>query len=63
MLPIEFLFASVNPIVVLRLRCRSHDEGHPLEVPPHITRALELRVVSSVHFLAVQAAVEEPTAL
>ncbi|CAA7394421.1 unnamed protein product [Spirodela intermedia] len=44
MLPIEFLFASVNPVVVMRLRCCSHGEDHPLEVPPHITRALDLRV-------------------
>lgn len=46
MLPIQFLFASVNPVVVMRLRCTSQGRGYPPEVPPHIPRVLELRAVS-----------------
>ncbi|XP_078437192.1 uncharacterized protein LOC144707819 [Wolffia australiana] len=38
MLPIEFLFASVNPIVVMRLRCSP-------EMHPNLSRTLELRVI------------------
>ncbi|MQM02503.1 hypothetical protein Taro_035279 [Colocasia esculenta] len=43
MLPIQFLFASVNPVVVMRLRCRSQGRGYPPQVPPHVSRVLELR--------------------
>uniref|UniRef100_A0A1D1Y1X1 Uncharacterized protein SYNPCC7002_A1590 n=1 Tax=Anthurium amnicola TaxID=1678845 RepID=A0A1D1Y1X1_9ARAE len=46
MLPMQILFASVNPVVVMRLRCKSQGRGYPPEVPTRVTRLLELRAVS-----------------
>uniref|UniRef100_A0A1D1Z118 Uncharacterized protein SYNPCC7002_A1590 n=1 Tax=Anthurium amnicola TaxID=1678845 RepID=A0A1D1Z118_9ARAE len=43
MLPMQILFASVNPVVVMRLRCKSQGRGYPPEVPTRVTRLLELR--------------------
>lgn len=43
MLPIRFLFASVNPVVDMRLRCKSHGKEYPPSVPLHVNRILELQ--------------------
>lgn len=45
MLPIQFLFASVDPVVVMRLRRRSNGKEYPPCVPDHATTALELEAV------------------
>ncbi|XP_042458218.1 uncharacterized protein LOC122042267 [Zingiber officinale] len=42
MLPIHFLFASVDPVVVMRLRRRSNGKEYPPCVPDHATTAMEL---------------------
>ncbi|WOK93280.1 hypothetical protein Cni_G01975 [Canna indica] len=43
MLPIKFLFASVNPVVVMRLRHKSNGKEYPPGVPEHATGVLELQ--------------------
>ncbi|KAJ8498534.1 hypothetical protein OPV22_009086 [Ensete ventricosum] len=43
MLPIQFLFASVNPVVVMQLRHKSSGEDYPAGVPGHATSVLELQ--------------------
>lgn len=43
MLPLQFLFASVLPVVVMRLKCRSLGKNYPSGVPLHVTRVLELQ--------------------
>ncbi|KAJ0987445.1 hypothetical protein J5N97_005801 [Dioscorea zingiberensis] len=43
MLPIQFLFASVRPVVVMRLKCKSLGKEYPSGVPLHATRVLELQ--------------------
>ncbi|RWW03619.1 hypothetical protein GW17_00033206 [Ensete ventricosum] len=45
MLPIQFLFASVNPVVVMQLRHKSSGEDYPAGVPGHATSVLELQAV------------------
>lgn len=47
MLPIHFLFASANPVVVMRLRHKSSGEDYPPGVPGHATSVLELQAVIS----------------
>ncbi|XP_010528359.2 PREDICTED: uncharacterized protein LOC104805483 [Tarenaya hassleriana] len=42
MLPINFLFVTVWPVVDMRLRCRSNGHDYPIDVPPDITKVLEL---------------------
>lgn len=54
MLPIQFLFASVDPVVVMRLRGRTNGKEYPPSVPHHSTAALELEAVlltNSIFFL------------
>ncbi|XP_020257265.1 uncharacterized protein LOC109833851 isoform X2 [Asparagus officinalis] len=43
MLPVSFLFASVNPIVDMRLRCKTNGKEYPPSVPVNVTRILELQ--------------------
>ncbi|XP_064991406.1 uncharacterized protein LOC135628589 isoform X1 [Musa acuminata AAA Group] len=43
MLPIHFLFASANPVVVMRLRHKSSGEDYPPGVPGHATSVLVLQ--------------------
>ncbi|KAH7656409.1 hypothetical protein IHE45_18G072900 [Dioscorea alata] len=43
MLPIQFLFATVMPVVVMRLKCRSLGKNYPSGVPLHATRVLDLQ--------------------
>lgn len=46
MLPIQFLYATVVPVVDIRLRCKSDGRDYPDGVPPDITKVLELDIVS-----------------
>ncbi|XP_042483422.1 uncharacterized protein LOC122063786 [Macadamia integrifolia] len=45
MLPINFLFLTVWPVIDMRLRCKSTGEDYPTGIPPHVTRVLELDVM------------------
>uniref|UniRef100_A0A6N2LB96 Uncharacterized protein n=1 Tax=Salix viminalis TaxID=40686 RepID=A0A6N2LB96_SALVM len=45
MLPINFLFLTVWPVVEMRLRCKSGGRDYPPGVPEEITKVLELDVV------------------
>ncbi|KAH7554548.1 hypothetical protein JRO89_XS12G0234200 [Xanthoceras sorbifolium] len=44
MLPIEFLFLTVWPVVDMRLRCKRGGTDYPPEVPMDITKVLELDI-------------------
>jgi len=56
MLPINFLFLTVWPVVEMRLRCKSGGRDYPPGVPEEITKVLELDVVS---FKDIQAVINE----
>lgn len=45
MLPINFLFMTVMPVVDMRLRCRTNGKDYPQGIPPHISKVLELDIV------------------
>ncbi|KAJ6734757.1 hypothetical protein OIU79_001928 [Salix purpurea] len=45
MLPINFLFLTVWPVVEMRLRCKSEGRDYPPGVPEEITKVLELDVI------------------
>lgn len=45
MLPINFLFLTVLPVVDMRLRSKSGGRDYPPEVPINITKVLELNIV------------------
>ncbi|XP_022843664.1 uncharacterized protein LOC111367165 isoform X1 [Olea europaea var. sylvestris] len=45
MLPIEFLFLTVHPVIDMRLRCKSNGTGYPPGVPCHISKVLELDII------------------
>lgn len=45
MLPINFLFLTVWPVVEMRLRCKSGGRDYPPGVPEGITKVLELEVI------------------
>ncbi|XP_022741858.1 uncharacterized protein LOC111293376 [Durio zibethinus] len=44
MLPLQLLVLNVWPVVDLRLRCKSRGGDYPPEVPPDITKVLELDI-------------------
>ncbi|GLT56528.1 hypothetical protein SLA2020_295630 [Shorea laevis] len=44
MLPINFLFLTVWPVVDMRLRCKSEGIDYPPEIPCDITKVLELDI-------------------
>ncbi|GMH30214.1 hypothetical protein Nepgr_032057 [Nepenthes gracilis] len=44
MLPIDFLFLTVHPVVDMRLRCKSKAQDYPPGVPSHISKVLELHI-------------------
>lgn len=46
MLPIQFLFLTVWPVIDMRLRCKSRGKDYPPGVPHNITKVLELNIVS-----------------
>ncbi|XP_059670368.1 uncharacterized protein LOC132315937 [Cornus florida] len=45
MLPINFLFLTVRPVIDMRLRCKSKGIDYPPGVPPNITKVLELDII------------------
>ncbi|CAD5333482.1 unnamed protein product [Arabidopsis thaliana] len=45
MLPINFLFLTVWPVVDMRLRCKSNGQDYPPDVPLDITKVLELNMM------------------
>lgn len=48
MLPIDFLFLTVSPVIDMRLRCKSSGTGYPPGVPPSVSKVLELDIVSKL---------------
>lgn len=46
MLPLQFGFLTVSPVIDMRLRCRSEGIEYPTGVPRHISKVLELDIVS-----------------
>lgn len=46
MLPIQFIFLTVKPVIDMRLRCKTGGKDYPPEVPQDITKVLELDIVS-----------------
>lgn len=47
MLPIQFLFLTVWPVIDMRLRCKTGGKDYPPGVPTHTKKVLELGIVSS----------------
>ncbi|XP_073038848.1 uncharacterized protein [Primulina eburnea] len=45
MLPIDFLFLTVYPVVDMRIRCKSSGIGYPPTVPREVSKVLELEIV------------------
>ncbi|XP_034707208.1 uncharacterized protein LOC117930680 [Vitis riparia] len=45
MLPIQFLFLTVWPVIDMRLRCKSRGKDYPPGVPHNITKVLELNII------------------
>ncbi|XP_073288808.1 uncharacterized protein [Primulina huaijiensis] len=45
MLPIDFLFLTVYPVVDMRIRCKSNGIGYPPTVPREVSKVLELEIV------------------
>lgn len=46
MLPIQFLFLTVYPVIDMRLECKSKGKDYPPQVHRDITKVLELSIVS-----------------
>lgn len=46
MLPIQFFFLTCNPVIDMRLRCKSDGYDYPSGVPPQVTKVLDLDIVS-----------------
>ncbi|XP_071912588.1 uncharacterized protein [Coffea arabica] len=45
MLPIDFLFQTVKPVIDMRVRCKSQGVEYPPEVPNDITKVVELEII------------------
>ncbi|KMT17332.1 hypothetical protein BVRB_2g040230 [Beta vulgaris subsp. vulgaris] len=45
MLPIQFFFLTVMPVVDMRLRCTTNGKNYPSGIPPTISKVLELNIV------------------
>ncbi|KZV32922.1 hypothetical protein F511_01433 [Dorcoceras hygrometricum] len=45
MLPIDFLFLTVYPVVDMRIRCKSNGIEYPPAVPRDVSKVLELEIV------------------
>lgn len=45
MLPLQLLFMTANPVVVMRLRSKSEGKGNPPGVPQDATSFVELQAV------------------
>lgn len=44
MLPIQFLFLTVYPTIDMRLRCKTNAKDYLPQVPPNITKVLQLEI-------------------
>ncbi|KAK9054012.1 hypothetical protein SSX86_025087 [Deinandra increscens subsp. villosa] len=45
MLPIQFFFLTCNPVIDMRLRCKTDSHDFPTGVPPQVTKVLDLDIV------------------
>ncbi|KAL7606950.1 uncharacterized protein LOC111893917 [Lactuca sativa] len=45
MLPIQFLFLTCNPVIDMRLRCKTNGYDYPAGVPPQVTKVLDLDII------------------
>lgn len=45
MLPIQFLFLTVLPVIDMRLQCKSQGIGYPPGVPTDVSKVLELDII------------------
>ncbi|KAI3768556.1 hypothetical protein L2E82_19341 [Cichorium intybus] len=45
MLPIQFLFLTCNPVIDMRLRCKTNGYEYPTGVPPQVTKVLDLDII------------------
>ena len=45
MLPIQFFFLTVSPVVDMRLRCKTNGKDYPSGISPAISKVLELDIV------------------
>ncbi|KAH6791175.1 hypothetical protein C2S51_006181 [Perilla frutescens var. frutescens] len=45
MLPIEFLFLTVSPVIDMRLRCKSSGVAYPPGIPRDISKVLDLEII------------------
>lgn len=46
MIPIQLLFLTASPVVDMRLTLKASGIGYPPEVPPDISKVLDLEIVS-----------------
>ncbi|XP_010029373.2 uncharacterized protein LOC104419414 [Eucalyptus grandis] len=44
MLPIQFLFLTVRPVIDMRLRCKSRGRDYPPQIPQDVSKVLELDI-------------------
>ncbi|KAL3525906.1 hypothetical protein ACH5RR_014278 [Cinchona calisaya] len=45
MIPVDFLFQTVKPVIDMRIRCKSQGIEYPPGVPDHITKLVELEII------------------
>ncbi|KAL8233985.1 hypothetical protein R6Q59_020085 [Mikania micrantha] len=45
MLPIQFFFLTCNPVIDMRLRCKTNGQDYPTGVPSQVTKVLALDIV------------------
>ncbi|KAK1421912.1 hypothetical protein QVD17_24637 [Tagetes erecta] len=45
MLPIQFFFLTCNPVIDMRLRCKSNGYDYPTGIPPQVSKVLDLDIV------------------
>ncbi|XP_057521818.1 uncharacterized protein LOC130801896 isoform X1 [Amaranthus tricolor] len=45
MLPIQFFFLTVSPVVDMRLRCKTNGKDYPSGISPAISKVLELDII------------------
>ncbi|GFY87019.1 hypothetical protein Acr_05g0006580 [Actinidia rufa] len=45
MLPIQFLFLTVWPVIDMKLKCKSQGLDYPPQIPQHITKLVELDII------------------
>lgn len=58
MLPIQFLFLTVLPVIDMRLQCKSQGIGYPSGVPTDVSKVLELDIVSILENYIITSLIE-----